>query len=34
METSLMLYLRPDFGVAPNDKMGSGDEKKFKIKAF
>lgn len=33
METSLMLYLRPDL-VLPKEHWGSGAEKKFKIKAF
>lgn len=33
METSLMLYLRPDL-VLSKDKWGSGEEKKFKIKEF
>ncbi len=33
METSLMLYLRPDL-VLPKDKWGEGKEKKNKIKAF
>jgi creatinine amidohydrolase len=33
METSLMLYLRPDL-VLPPDKWGEGREKKNKIKAF
>lgn len=33
METSLMLYLRPDL-VLPKEKWGRGEEKKFKIKAF
>ncbi|MDC6390142.1 creatininase family protein [Maribacter sp. PR1] len=33
METSLMLYLRPDL-VLPKDRWGRGDHKKFKIKAF
>lgn len=33
METSLMLYLKPEL-VLPKDKWGSGKSKKFKIKAF
>jgi len=33
METSLLLYLRPDL-VLPKDKWGSGRAKKYKIKAF
>lgn len=33
METSLMLYLRPDL-VLPKDKWGEGTAKKFKIDAF
>jgi len=33
METSLMLYLRPDL-VLPKEKWGDGASKKFKIKAF
>lgn len=33
METSLMLYLRPDL-VLPKDKWGDGTAKKFKIDAF
>jgi creatinine amidohydrolase len=33
METSLLLYLRPDL-VLPNDKWGKGVEKKNKIKGF
>lgn len=33
METSLMLYLRPDL-VLPKDKWGEGSAKKFKITAF
>ena len=33
METSLMLYIRPDL-VLPQTKWGSGKAKKFKIKAF
>jgi len=33
METSLLLYLRPDL-VLPKDKWGEGKEKKKKIKAF
>lgn len=33
METSLMLYLRPDL-VLPKDQWGQGKEKKIKIKAF
>lgn len=33
METSLMLYLRPDL-VRPKDEWGDGSGKKFKIKAF
>ena len=33
METSLMLYLRPDL-VLSKDKWGKGEEKKFKIKGF
>jgi creatinine amidohydrolase len=33
METSLMLYLRPDL-VLPVEKWGEGKVKKFKIKAF
>ena len=33
METSLMLYLRPDL-VLPKEKWGSGRAKKFKIKAY
>jgi creatinine amidohydrolase len=33
METSLLLYLRPDL-VLPIDKWGEGKEKKNKIKAF
>ena len=33
METSLMLYLRPDL-VLPKEKWGDGSAKKFKIKAF
>lgn len=33
METSLMLYLRPDL-VLPREKWGDGNAKKFKIKAF
>ncbi len=33
METSLMLYIRPDL-VLPKEKWGKGDHKKFKIKAF
>lgn len=33
METSLMLYLRPDL-VLSKEKWGDGTDKKFKIKAF
>ena len=33
METSLMLYLRPDL-VLPKEKWGDGNAKKFKIDAF
>ncbi|WP_430966109.1 creatininase family protein [Spongiimicrobium sp. 2-473A-2-J] len=33
METSLMLYLRPDL-VLPKDQWGSGSSKKHRIKAF
>jgi creatinine amidohydrolase len=33
METSLMLYLRPDL-VLPKEKWGDGADKKYKIKAF
>ena len=33
METSLMLYLRPDL-VLPKEKWGDGKAKKFKIEAF
>lgn len=33
METSLMLYLRPDL-VLPRKKWGDGDAKRYKIKAF
>ncbi|MFK5971898.1 MAG: creatininase family protein [Flavobacteriaceae bacterium] len=33
METSLMLYLKPDL-VLPKEKWGSGASKKYKIKAF
>jgi creatinine amidohydrolase len=33
METSLMLYLRPDL-VLPKEKWGDGHAKKFKINAF
>jgi creatinine amidohydrolase len=33
METSLMLYLRPDL-VMPRDTWGDGKDKKYKIKAF
>jgi len=33
METSLMLYLKPDL-VLPREKWGDGSSKKFKIKAF
>lgn len=33
METSLMLYLKPEL-VLPIDKWGTGKSKKFKIKAF
>ncbi|WP_422083922.1 creatininase family protein [Ulvibacterium sp.] len=33
METSLMLYLRPDL-VLPKEKWGSGGSKKYRIKAF
>ena len=33
METSLMLYLKPDL-VLPKEKWGAGKEKKRKIKAF
>jgi len=33
METSLMLYLRPDL-VQPKEKWGSGSAKSFKIEAF
>ena len=33
METSLMLYLRPDL-VLPKSEWGSGEEKKFRIKEF
>ena len=33
METSLMLYLKPEL-VLPKDKWGKGTEKKNKIKAF
>lgn len=33
METSLMLYLKPDL-VLPKDKWGAGESKKYKIKAF
>lgn len=33
METSLMLYLRPDL-VLPKEKWGKGEEKKFKMKEF
>jgi len=33
METSLMLYLRPDL-VLPKEKWGDGNDKKYKIKAF
>jgi len=33
METSLMLYLRPDL-ILPKDKWGDGASKKYKIKAF
>ncbi|WP_299529345.1 creatininase family protein [Ulvibacterium sp.] len=33
METSLMLYLKPEL-VLPKDKWGSGGSKKYKIKAF
>lgn len=33
METSLMLYLRPDL-VLPKNKWGLGSSKKFKIKSF
>ncbi len=33
METSLMLYLKPDL-VLPKEKWGKGKEKKHKIKAF
>ncbi len=33
METSLMLYIRPDL-VLPQSKWGSGKAKKFKIEAF
>ena len=33
METSLMLYFRPDL-VLPKEKWGKGKEKKHKIKAF
>ncbi|NHF60767.1 creatininase family protein [Flavobacteriaceae bacterium TP-CH-4] len=33
METSLMLYLRPEL-VLPKDNWGTGDAKKFRIEAF
>lgn len=33
METSLMLYLKPDL-VLPKEKWGDGKEKKFKISSF
>lgn len=33
METSLMLYLRPDL-ILPREKWGDGADKKFKMKAF
>lgn len=33
METSLILYLRPDL-VLPKEKWGLGEDKKYKIKAF
>lgn len=33
METSLLLYLRPDL-VLPKDKWGNGKAKKFRIKSF
>lgn len=33
METSLMLYLKPEL-VLPKEKWGDGKDKKFKIKAF
>lgn len=33
METSLMLYLKPEL-VLPKDKWGTGKSKKFRIKAF
>jgi creatinine amidohydrolase len=33
METSLMLYIRPDL-VLPKEKWGSGSSKSFKIKGF
>ena len=33
METSLMLYLKPEL-VLPKEKWGDGNDKKYKIKAF
>ena len=33
METSLMLYLKPEL-VLPKEKWGDGRERKYKIKAF